>query len=636
MGTLYLEVSKDEGSTWDSPVTWSLTGDQGNAWVTGELVDLSAYSFQTVRIRFRGVTGTNFRSDMAIDNVCLSFKPVATNLAATYNGNGNDGGAVPIDVNNPYSASDTVTVLGNTGNLSLTGYAFSDWNTAGNGSGNPYAANDTFTISAHTDLYAQWTANDYTVTFDKQSGMGGSNSVLATYDSPMPAASAPTRNGFTFGGYYSGTNGTGIGYYSDTMVSLGTWDVANTATLYAQWTLKPAITITADSNNKTYDGTPLTGSGYSLTTGALESGHSLISVTVTGSQTNAGIHSSNIPSNALIEDSGSNDITSLYEITYANGVLDIAKATPTAALQIGNSPVTYDGNPQSATVSIATSSVPGAIANVTNGMYTDVGSYAVTADFTPTDTANYETLTSLAAGDFVIYQATPSVSVWPTATGITYGQSLSDSSLSGGTASVAGSFSFDNPATTPDAGNYPAAVTFTPTDTANYQSVAGHTGSVSLEVLSVYQDWSDDSFANPFTETNPNDNPDNDNLNNTLEFAFGTDPTASDGGSLAYVNGGAVTDPGAPIIEDFGTPGSPDYHAVFSRRKDHALAGLTYTVRSSADLVNWVDSSTIPTIQSDPGATGDVDAVSIPFPALIEVNSNFVQPTFFLIKITTN
>jgi hypothetical protein len=67
-----------------------------------------------------------------------------------------------------------------------------------------------------------------------------------------------------------------------------------------------------------------------------------------------------------------------------------------------------------------------------------------------------------------ITQATATISEAPTATTITSGQALSDSTLSGGTASVAGSFAFTSPATVPSPGNYSANVTFTPTDATNY------------------------------------------------------------------------------------------------------------------------------------------------------------------------
>lgn len=90
------------------------------------------------------------------------------------------------------------------------------------------------------------------------------------------------------------------------------------------------------------------------------------------------------------------------------GSFIINKATPTATLAVSNSPVAYTGLPQSATVAVSTSSVPGAAANIVTGgaaSQTAAGTYAVTADFIPTDTANYNSLAGLSAGNFVINPA---------------------------------------------------------------------------------------------------------------------------------------------------------------------------------------------------------------------------------------
>jgi hypothetical protein len=64
-------------------------------------------------------------------------------------------------------------------------------------------------------LHARWTVNNYTVALDAQGGTGGSNSVVATYDANMPVATGPTRIGYTFGGYYTATNGGGTPYYTN-------------------------------------------------------------------------------------------------------------------------------------------------------------------------------------------------------------------------------------------------------------------------------------------------------------------------------------------------------------------------------------------------------------------------------------
>jgi len=76
----------------------------------------------------------------------------------TYYGNGSTGGTVPIDVA-AYQSSATVTVLGNTGVLTKTGYTFAGWNSAANGTGANYDSAATITIgSDNVTLYAAWVA----------------------------------------------------------------------------------------------------------------------------------------------------------------------------------------------------------------------------------------------------------------------------------------------------------------------------------------------------------------------------------------------------------------------------------------------------------------------------------------------
>ena len=62
---------------------------------------------------------------------------------------------MPVDPN-LYRYGASVTVLGNTGSLVKTGYAFSGWNTQANGSGTNYAGGDKFVETADVTLYAQW------------------------------------------------------------------------------------------------------------------------------------------------------------------------------------------------------------------------------------------------------------------------------------------------------------------------------------------------------------------------------------------------------------------------------------------------------------------------------------------------
>lgn len=78
---------------------------------------------------------------------------------------------------------------------------------------------------------------------------------------------------------------------------------------------------------------------------------------------------------------------------------------------------------------------------------------------------------------FSVAPGTPVVA-WPTASAITYGQTLVSSTLNGGSASfnntsVPGSFAFTNPSTMPSSGTQMENVTFTPNNASAYNSVNG-------------------------------------------------------------------------------------------------------------------------------------------------------------------
>ncbi len=88
-------------------------------------------------------------------------------------------------------------------------------------------------------LYANWKARTTTVTLNPQGGTNGTAQVTATYEKAMPTGEnivAPTRDGYTFEGYYSSANGKGTQYYNADMTSKRSWNKdANSTTLYAYW-----------------------------------------------------------------------------------------------------------------------------------------------------------------------------------------------------------------------------------------------------------------------------------------------------------------------------------------------------------------------------------------------------------------
>lgn len=165
---------------------------------------------------------------------------------------------------------------------------------------------------------------------------------------------------------------------------------------------------------------------------------------------------------------------------------------------------------------------------------------------------------------------------------------------------------------------------------------AGHTGSIMLDIQSLYSEWVRGSYARAFNDTALTSNPDGDGLNNLLEFAWDMDPTSAVHSSLSYAAGGAVLETGIPILVNMGTAQAPIYHAVFARRKDYQLAGLSYIVQFSADLNSWTASETTP--QRLTGENSDLlEVVSVPYPATVPVfgGGSALPPRFFRLEVSS-
>lgn len=200
------------------------------------------------------------------------------------------------------------------------------------------------------------------------------------------------------------------------------------------------------------------------------------------------------------------------------------------------------------------------------------GSFAAT--FTPTDTINYNVLAGTIA--VTVDKASPAINTAPvSASAITYGQTLADSTLSGGTASVPGAFAFTNGSTispaVADSNTTSYGVTFTPSDTANYNSVPA--GTLTLTI----------SKANPVVSTNPD---------TASAIVYGqtlADSTLSGGaanvpGTFVFTNGSAVS----PFVSDSNTTTYPvTFIPADTANYNTASAGtLTVTVNKATPTVD--------------------------------------------------
>lgn len=125
------------------------------------------------------------------------------------------------------------------------GHTFVEWNTAANGSGTSYNPGATFTANANTTLYAIWSTNTYTVSYNANGGSGAPANQTKTYGVALAlSATVPTRSGYGFVAWNTQADGSGTTYHP------GDGYTANAAlTLYAIWQ-QSTYTVTYNANGK--------------------------------------------------------------------------------------------------------------------------------------------------------------------------------------------------------------------------------------------------------------------------------------------------------------------------------------------------------------------------------------------------
>ena len=216
------ESSSVSSSFWDTQTSGTISSAGGEGKTTAQMKNQSTF------------TGWNFEDIWDMDGSVNSGYPYLRPIyPVTYNTNGATSGTAPAAQVKIDAVS--LTLQTNTGSLARTGYTFTDWNTAADGSGTNYAAGANYTQNAALALYAKWSGITYNVYLNKQGGTGGTSNVSVTYGQPMPAATAPTRADYIFRGYYTFFRGGGTQYYTAEMASARNWGEAATYFLYANW-----------------------------------------------------------------------------------------------------------------------------------------------------------------------------------------------------------------------------------------------------------------------------------------------------------------------------------------------------------------------------------------------------------------
>lgn len=228
---------------------------------TGSLVK-SGYTFAGWNTAADG-SGTNYSGGttftMGTSNVTLYANWTAQpTYTVAYDANGADGGSAPADSNN-YLQGATVTVRANTGSLVKSGYTFTRWNTAADGSGTNYSGGTTFTMgTSNITLYAVWTLQSYSVTLMVNHSAYGSittpstNTVTVNYGVPTDVVAAPST-GYHFVNWTQ-TGGTGsVSFGNASSASTTVTLTGGDATIQANFAADQ-YSLTLTVNNSAYGG----------------------------------------------------------------------------------------------------------------------------------------------------------------------------------------------------------------------------------------------------------------------------------------------------------------------------------------------------------------------------------------------
>lgn len=207
------------------------TVDTGSGWSTSNQTKLysksytynkgSSASTKTYSGKFTGIESVGVNNVMSVSRSVTV--PALSTYTVTYNANGGSGAP---------SAQSTTTDK----NLTLSstkptksGSVFQGWATSSTGSV-VYQPGASYTAKTSVTLYAIWSTNTYTVTYNANGGSGAPASQTKTYNVALTLSSTkPTKTNCTFKGWSTSAGGTVV-------YAAGSSYTANASvTLYAVW-----------------------------------------------------------------------------------------------------------------------------------------------------------------------------------------------------------------------------------------------------------------------------------------------------------------------------------------------------------------------------------------------------------------
>ncbi len=201
-----IHVDALESADWVEDIVTPIAGDQGNTWKE-QIVDISSYTGETIKLRIRGITGSGWSSDLAIDDISIEYTP-SNNLIANFNATPREGcEGMTVNFMDTSDGSPTNwnwTFAGGTPSSSNAQNPTVTYNTAG-----VYAAtlevtnaneNNSFTQNNYITVFAPPTANitgDLTICDSENTiltASGGTSYIWSTGATSNPITVNPAQN----------------------------------------------------------------------------------------------------------------------------------------------------------------------------------------------------------------------------------------------------------------------------------------------------------------------------------------------------------------------------------------------------------------------------------------------------------
>jgi hypothetical protein len=258
--------------------------------------------------------------------------------------------------------------------------------------------------------------------------------------------------------------------------------------------------------------------------------------------------------------------TANYNTVSGTVSLTVLKAAPTVTWSAPSN-ITY-GTTLGATQLNASASVAGTFTySPAAGTVLNTGTQTLTASFTPTDSANYNTASGTVS--MTVVKATPTIT-WSTPSSITYGTALGATQLNA-SSSVAGTFTYSPAAGTfLTVGTQTLTTSFTPTDSANYNTASG-TVSITVVKATPTITWSTPSSITYGTALGATQL----NASSSVAGTFTYSPAAG-----TFLGGGDST-----LSVSFSPTNSANYNT--------ASATVTQHVNRAAQTITWATPATI-------------------------------------------